>query len=143
MPNALVGVKLDVRITDTSVEVMHKGQRVSLHPRHGKGRFVTLTEHMPKAHQAHQNWSPGRFLNWATDIGSATLADAILDRLLHGAHRLNLKGNHCEKRKHKTRKRLTHRDRSEYKTDSSVMAVCKSVTIPGMTGHVRRNTQTS
>jgi len=36
---------------------------------------------------------------------------------------------------------LTHRDRSEYKTDSSVMAVCKPVTIPGMTGHVRRNTQ--
>ncbi|TVT30356.1 MAG: hypothetical protein FHK81_16950 [Marinobacter vinifirmus] len=35
---------------------------------------------------------------------------------------------------------MTHRDRSEYKTDSSVMAVCKSVTIPGMTGHVRRNT---
>ena len=34
VPNALVGVKLDVRITDTSVEVMHKGQRVSLHPRH-------------------------------------------------------------------------------------------------------------
>lgn len=36
---------------------------------------------------------------------------------------------------------MTHRDRSEYKTHSSVMAVCKSVTIPGMTGHVRRNTQ--
>jgi IS5 family transposase len=35
---------------------------------------------------------------------------------------------------------LTHRDRSEYKTRSSVKAVCKSVTIPGMTGHVRRNT---
>ncbi|WP_431475116.1 EAL domain-containing protein [Marinobacter sp. KM021] len=35
---------------------------------------------------------------------------------------------------------MTHRDRSEYKTDSSAMAVCKSVTIPGMTGHVRRNT---
>ncbi|WP_227664052.1 hypothetical protein, partial [Marinobacter salarius] len=42
---------------------------------------------------------------------------------------------------HKNRNRLTHRDRSEYKTHSSVMAVCKSVTIPGMTGHVRRNTQ--
>ena len=36
---------------------------------------------------------------------------------------------------------MTHRDRSEYKTRSSVKAVCKSVTITGMTGHVRRNTQ--
>ncbi len=85
MPNALVGVKLDVRITDTSVEVMHKGQRVSLHPRHGKGRFVTLTEHTPKAHQAHQNWSPGRFLNWATDIGPATL-DVVQRQLKDRPH---------------------------------------------------------
>jgi hypothetical protein len=35
---------------------------------------------------------------------------------------------------------LTHRDRSAYKTLSSVKAVCKSVTITVMTGHVRRNT---
>ncbi|MGE6607181.1 hypothetical protein ACQKE4_11765, partial [Halomonas sp. NPDC076908] len=32
-------------------------------------------------------------------------------------------------------------DRSAYKTLSSVKAVCKSITITGMTGHVRRNTQ--
>ncbi|MFT6464990.1 hypothetical protein [Halopseudomonas sp.] len=38
---------------------------------------------------------------------------------------------------------MTHRDRSEYKTRSSVKAVCKSVTITGMTGHVRRNTHLS
>ena len=36
---------------------------------------------------------------------------------------------------------MTHRDRSAYKTLSSVKAVCKSVTITVMTGHVRRNTQ--
>ncbi|EDM47652.1 hypothetical protein MDG893_19794 [Marinobacter algicola DG893] len=28
------------------------------------------------SHQAHQNWSPGRFLNWATDIGPATNSGA-------------------------------------------------------------------
>ncbi|MAK49855.1 IS21 family transposase, partial [Marinobacter sp.] len=85
VPHALVGVKLDVRVTDTSVEVMHKGQRVALHPRHGKGRFVTLTEHMPKSHQAHQNWSPGRFLNWARDIGPATL-DVVQRQLKDRPH---------------------------------------------------------
>lgn len=74
VPHALVGMKLDVRVTDTAVEVMHKGRRVALHSRHGKSRFVTLTEHMPKSHQAHQNWSPGRFINWAGDIGPATLS---------------------------------------------------------------------
>ena len=85
VPHALVGVKLDVRVTDTSVEVMHKGQRVALHPRHGKSRFVTLTEHMPKSHQAHQNWSPGRFLNWASDIGPATL-DVVQRQLKDRPH---------------------------------------------------------
>lgn len=85
VPHALVGVKLDVRITDTAVEVMHKGQRVALHPRHGKSRFVTLTEHMPKSHQAHQNWSPGRFLNWASDIGPAT-RDVVQRQLKNRPH---------------------------------------------------------
>jgi hypothetical protein len=46
---------------------------VARHSRHGKGRFVTLTEHMPKAHQAHKSWSPERFLSWAKDIGPGTL----------------------------------------------------------------------
>ncbi len=72
VPHALVGQTLDVRLTDSTVEVMHKGQRVASHPRHGKGRFATLTEHMPKSHQAHRDWSPGRFLNWAQEIGPGT-----------------------------------------------------------------------
>ena len=36
---------------------------------------------------------------------------------------------------------MTHRDRSAYKTRASERAVSRSVTIAGMTGHVRRNTQ--
>jgi len=57
---------------DYHVEVMHKGHRVAAHPRHGQGRFSTLTEHMPKSHQAHRDWSPGRFMNWASGIGPCT-----------------------------------------------------------------------
>ena len=72
VPHALVGHKLDLRITASTVEVMHKGQRVAAHPRHGKGAFSTLTEHMPKSHRAHREWSPGRFLNWGRDIGPCT-----------------------------------------------------------------------
>ena len=34
---------------------------------------------------------------WHDYIGEATLADAILDRLLHGAHRLNLTGESTRK----------------------------------------------
>ena len=34
---------------------------------------------------------------WYQSIGDNTLADAILDRLMHNAHRINTKENHCEK----------------------------------------------
>ena len=40
---------------------------------------------------------------WHASIGDATLADAILDRLLHNAHKLNLKGESMRK----TRSTLT------------------------------------
>ncbi len=36
--------------------------------------------------------------HWHEYIGEATLADAILDRLLHNAHRLPLKGESLRKR---------------------------------------------
>jgi DNA replication protein DnaC len=35
--------------------------------------------------------------NWHDYIGEDTLADAILDRLLHGAHRLDLRGESMRK----------------------------------------------
>ena len=35
--------------------------------------------------------------HWHEYIGEATLADAILDRLLHGAHRLTLTGESMRK----------------------------------------------
>ena len=38
--------------------------------------------------------------HWHEYIGEATLADAILDRLLHGAHRLKLSGESMRKERH-------------------------------------------
>ena len=40
--------------------------------------------------------------HWHEFIGEATLADAILDRLLHTAHRLPLKGESLRKRQQET-----------------------------------------
>ena len=73
VPHRWVGHVLDIRATATTVEVFHKGQRVASHPRAHKGGFSTLSEHMPKAHRQHREWSPGRFLNWAKEIGPCTL----------------------------------------------------------------------
>ena len=73
VPHALVGVRLDVRIGIAIIEVFHKGKRVAAHPRVHTGGFSTLPEHMPKSHRKHLQWTPGRFLNWAKDIGPSTL----------------------------------------------------------------------
>ena len=72
VPHALVGQTLDVRLTAETVEVMRKGNRVAVHPRRGRERFSTLMDHMPSSHRAHREWSPGRFLNWAGNIGPCT-----------------------------------------------------------------------
>ena len=74
VPHTLAGERLEVRLSASTVEVFHKGARVAVHPRHGPSRHATQPEHMPKSHRAHAQWSPGRFMNWATDIGPATLA---------------------------------------------------------------------
>jgi DNA replication protein DnaC len=36
--------------------------------------------------------------NWHTQIGDPTAADSILDRLVHNAHRIELKGDSMRKR---------------------------------------------
>jgi len=74
VPHRLVGARVDVRLGASTVEVLHQGKRVASHPRQGPCRFSTLDAHMPKAHQAHRQWSPQRFLDWAQAIGTATRA---------------------------------------------------------------------
>jgi transposase len=85
VPHNLIGLTLDVRLTATTVEVLHKGQRVACHPRQGQGRYSTDTAHMPKAHRAHRDWSPGRFLDWAKSIGPCT-AQVIEQQLTDRPH---------------------------------------------------------
>jgi transposase len=47
--------------------------------------FTTLAEHMPSSHRAHAEWTPSRFLHWASEIGPMTeaLVKAILEERPH------------------------------------------------------------
>jgi transposase len=75
VPHALVGERLRVRITDSTVECFFKGARVAAHVRSRlKGKHTTLPEHMPRAHRKHMKWTPGRLLNWGQNIGTGTRA---------------------------------------------------------------------
>src|SRR5215475_3915525 len=86
VPHRFVRQAVDVRLTATTIEVFHKGERIATHRRSSrKGSHTTLAEHMPKAHQRHLEWTPGRFLNWAQTIGPATRT--LVQHLLeHRAH---------------------------------------------------------
>jgi transposase len=73
VPHSLVRKTVEARITDTAVEILHAGQRIASHARStARGRHTTVADHMPAAHRAHREWTPGRFLRWAADIGPAT-----------------------------------------------------------------------
>ena len=81
VPYELRQERLDARLTATTVEVFHRGQRVAAHARsHQKGRHTTDPAHMPKAHQQHLEWSPSRLIAWGRTIGphTAALVTAIL-----------------------------------------------------------------
>ena len=85
-PHTLLHEKLDVRATAMTVELYLRGERVTSHARsHERGRHTTKTEHMPKAHQKHLEWSPSRIVNWASTVGpeTAKLCDAILNERRH------------------------------------------------------------
>ena len=73
VPHSLVRKAVEARITEYTVEILHAGQRIASHARSfTRGSHTTVAEHMPAAHRAHPEWSPGRFLRWAADIGPST-----------------------------------------------------------------------
>ena len=69
----LLRERLDVRLTATTVEAFHNGERVAAHVRsYVRGAHTTLREHMLPEHQQYAEWSPSRFIQWASKIGVAT-----------------------------------------------------------------------
>ena len=86
VPYQLLRQQLQLRATAWTVEVFHKGKRVAAHHRdRRKAKHSTLTEHMPKAHQAYLEWTPTRLVQWAEKTGRATaeLVAAILCGRVH------------------------------------------------------------
>ena len=86
VPYQLIKNKLDVRITQRTIECFYKNKRVASHIRsYQKGRHTTVKEHMPKSHQKWAQWTPDRFIRWAGKIGphTQTLIETILNSRAH------------------------------------------------------------
>jgi transposase len=86
VPYNLVRQKVDVRMTASTVEILHKGRRVASH-RRSTARCGHTTEqtHMPMSHQQHLEWSPERIIDWASKTGprTAELAGRIMALRTH------------------------------------------------------------
>ncbi len=81
VPHALVGHSVWARYTAASVEIFFRSQRVATHIRcYQRGAHTTLSEHMPKSHREHAQWSPKRLIQWARSIGPNT--GLIVEHLL-------------------------------------------------------------
>jgi transposase len=83
VPYKLLHEKLDIRLTAATVEAFRKGERVAAHARsYIRGGYTTLKEHMPPEHRAYAEWSPSRFVRWATKTGPATAQ--VVEKVLAG-----------------------------------------------------------
>lgn len=83
VPYRFAKLELDVRYTDVTVEVFHRGKRIAAHARSFlKWKHTTLDSHMPPEHQAVAGWDDKRLLNWAQDIGQHT--QAAVQHMLKG-----------------------------------------------------------
>ena len=82
VPHEYIKRKVDVRVTDKTIEIFYNHNRIASHRRlYGrKGQYSTVTEHMPASHQQYLEWNGDRFRKWAEQIGSSTcqVVDAIL-----------------------------------------------------------------
>ena len=86
VPYTLVHQQVEVRLTETTVELFRASKRVAAHLRSDQsGRSTTLEEHRPKSHQKYLQWTPGRMVEWARTIGPdcAQVVESILQDRPH------------------------------------------------------------
>jgi transposase len=86
VPYQLTREKVEVRMTEGTIEVFHKGRRVASHPRSfSRGLATTTNDHRPASHKAYLEWTPSRIVAWAEETGPATasLVEEIMRRKPH------------------------------------------------------------
>jgi len=85
-PYHLAKQEVELRITASTVEIIHKHRRIASHSRDfHKAKHSTLPEHMPKSHREYQTANPPRLIGWAEMYGQGTklLIEAILESKPH------------------------------------------------------------
>lgn len=74
IPFEYIKRKVDVRVTEKTIEVFYNQNRIASHRRlfGRKGQYSTIVEHMPIEHQKYLEWNGDRFRKWSERIGINT-----------------------------------------------------------------------
>src|SRR5262249_19092404 len=73
VPHTLTGRSVDVRLTRRTVEIFYMHKRVASHVRTSqRASYITVNEHMPKAHQRYANTTPRTLIDRAAKVGGNT-----------------------------------------------------------------------
>ncbi|MNF48491.1 hypothetical protein D3C84_297330 [compost metagenome] len=81
VPNAYIGKKVKMILTQSVVEIYHNQTRIALHARSRKAYYYTTVKgHMPVSHTYNADWSPEYFIAWAENIGAS--AKEYIERIL-------------------------------------------------------------
>ena len=72
--NLMIGERVDIRVTKTTVEVFYHGSRVASHRRLQTRQRDPLVkrEHMPPEHQKYLTYNADEFSRWAMSVGPMT-----------------------------------------------------------------------
>ncbi len=69
IPYKFIGKKVKIRYSNHSVEIFYNYERIALHKRiKSPFNYTTEKEHMASAHQFVADWSPEKFISWASAI---------------------------------------------------------------------------
>ena len=89
VPYLLIGERLDLRATETTIEVFQRGRRVASHVRsYEQHKYTTDPAHMPRSHREYAEWTPERLVDWARKVGPATASfiEQVMLRRRHPEH---------------------------------------------------------
>ncbi len=133
VPYEYIKRKVDVRVTDTIIEIFYNHNRIASHRRlYGRrGQYSTVAGHMPADHQKYLEWNGDRFRKWAERIGTNTckVVNAILasQRVEQQSYRscMGLLTHSAEHLEAACQKALSYTASPNYKSIKNILAAGK------------------
>jgi len=73
VPHCYVNKKVDIRITEATIEIFYRDERIASHRRDDTPMtYTTVDAHRPEAHRQYAQWTVARLQAWSAGIGCAT-----------------------------------------------------------------------